>query len=194
MKHKIIVISVVVLIATVLSSCGDLFPIGDSYKKAKENHKFFRCKINGKEWHREEDSDWFGGNNSGASFYEGPDSVAKSGRFSISVFYNPDKTIDEGIKIEVRSGLKEGVNLLHPLHYQGSTYTTTTTYWTSTPIYEEFYLDSSYYNRIYITDIDTSNLIITGQFEFKAISWDKIDTVMITDGEFDWKPAWYRYK
>jgi len=123
-------------------------------------------------------------------FYEAPDSVEKSGRFIIRMHYEPNKDILEGIVIKIKRGLKEGEN---SITYRGFD-SKFNAYWLIDPIDNSFYLDTTYNNELFITDIDTANHIITGTFEFKAVTWDKIDTVLVTDGEFDWKPYWYKWK
>jgi len=47
MKKIIILLLLPIYIIGILASCGDdIFPKEDPYKRAKEKHKFFRCKIN----------------------------------------------------------------------------------------------------------------------------------------------------
>ncbi len=118
-------------------------------------------------------------------FYDAPDSVENSGLLIIKMFYKPDKYTDEVINF-YKTHTQEGENIIDKI--KG------TVYYTLDPIFTKFDLDTNYNNTLFITDIDTTNKIITGQFEFKAISWDKIDTILVTDGEFDWKPLWRKWK
>jgi len=190
-KKIVIFLLLPIYLIGILASCGDdYFPKEDPYKRAKEKHKFFRCKINGKEWHEEYSSGWFGWGGSGMEFYEAPDSVEKSGKFNIRMDYEPNKDILEGIVIEIKRGLKEGENSIK--YWEGDS--KFRVYWLIEPIDNIFFFYTTYNNELFITDIDTANHIITGTFEFKAVRWDKIDTVLVTDGEFDWKPNWYRWR
>ena len=48
-------------------------------------------------------------------------------------------------------------------------------------------LDTTYHNRTELIHFDLDKNIISGRFEFRALSWDCRDTVLITDGRFDVK-------
>lgn len=152
----------------------------DPYSLEKRRHRFLRCKINGKEWYH--DGFGFYGDRSFMNYYNIPQSGIKGG-FVIDMEFQPDNLKHQVLYIGVPYNLKEGNNHLsymYNVHF--SEYA---------PNHKTYYIDSAYYNNIlYIMDIDSVNYIITGQFEFRAITEDMQDTVLITDGEFDWKPYW----
>lgn len=168
------------LLGLLFSACG-LFEPEDPYKRAKEIHRFFRCKVNGKEWYNKS-SDWFYGDLSAIEYYVAPDSVENSGRFIMSMEYYPDDNTLESLSISILRDLKEGENIT-PFYQYG-------VYKPYTKLYKT---DESYNNYVFIDEIDSTNRIIAGKFEFRAITEDGRDTVLITDGEFDWKPNWYIY-
>lgn len=172
----------ILIFLIILSSCGVLEK-EDPYKKAKEKHRFFLCKVNGKEWYNA--GYGFFGDDSEMEYYDfkysNPD---LRGSFVVDMDNEPNKEIHEHISFyidELKIGdnpIVSNVSLVYSVFQE--------TPWIS------YYLDTTFSNNLYITDIDTTDKIIKGRFNFRAVTKDKIDTVYITDGEFDWKPYWYK--
>ena len=53
--------------------------------------------------------------------------------------------------------------------------------------YKVFILDTTKLNFLKLNKINTNDRIISGQFQFTAITDDRHDTIIITDGRFDTK-------
>jgi len=174
MKSLFLYLLSVLAVATIIISCVDT-PERDPYEYRKSHHKHFRCKVNGKEW-----------TYTTAKFLAPPTLTGafeeRTGTFSIEVTKKDSK---ESSHIDVFKGsnLKEGDNILYYSNFNNHRPKPSNI----------FKLDTTYNsNNLFIKDIDTTKHIITGTFEFRAITDDKIDTIMITDGEFDfYVPNWY---
>lgn len=173
--NKITLFLIAIILTTAILSC-EKNKLEKHYEKDKELHTFFRCKVNGQEWHSDHH-----GYRSTISYYT--DTYAPqldiAGGLEAKIQYTHDDK-DEYIYIYIRRDLEEGDNLIdNRISY----------------IYRKFktvyYLDTNNYNNLFITDIDSTNKVITGEFEFRAMTDDGLDTVYVTDGEFDWKVYWY---
>ncbi|MEZ4906558.1 MAG: hypothetical protein R2771_02690 [Saprospiraceae bacterium] len=188
MKSIIVLISFF-LLGILFSGCEK-----DPYADAKENHRFFRCKVNGKEWHNES-YDWFYGDDSAMEYYLAPDSIESSGRFIIKMNYYPNENTLESLVVHIDRNLKVGENRISKYLKNEITNDSfaKSTFNIFKPEYKFYYPDETYKNQVNIIDIDSTNRIIKGTFEFRAITEDGRDTVLVTDGEFDWKPNWYIY-
>ena len=179
------VFSLLSIFILMLSGCG-LFEKPDPYKRDKEIHLFFRCKVNGKEWHNYS-YNWFFGDLSTIAYYSNTYSaVSFRGRLEISMDNDNAQNDREHIFLAVKNELKLGNNKI--------TKVTTDMCFHShkNDVVKEFYLDSTYNNNLYITEMDSTNSIIKGEFEFKGITKDGKDTVLVNDGEFDWHVYWYK--
>ena len=165
----------VVLLITSILSCIDDTPEDDSYAFRKKIHRHFRCKVNGKEWTYTDETFLAPPNITGAY-------SERNGDFSIKVRHKNEYK-DEYMQIFVGRDLIEGDNITEAsypfLHYRPKPS-------------KIFLLDTTYYNRLFIKEINTSGHYITGTFEYRAITEDKIDTILINDGEFDFHIInWY---
>ncbi|MEZ4906554.1 MAG: hypothetical protein R2771_02670 [Saprospiraceae bacterium] len=174
MKSIIVLISFF-LLGILFSGCEK-----DPYADAKENHRFFRCKVNGKEWHNE--GYGFYGDDSAIQYFDRPYDTLHNGGFIVDMNYRPNENILESLNFAVSKNLIEGENLAN--YYQFGIFS---------PSFKLYKTDESYSNSLFIEEIDSMSRIITGTFEFRAITKDGQDTVLVTDGEFDWKPYWYIY-
>ncbi len=173
------------LISLLSHSCG-LFEPEDPYKRDKEIHQFFRCKVNGKEWHNYS-YNWFFGDLSTIAYYSNTYSVVKR-RGGLDIRMDNDKAQNdrEHMFLAIKNELKLGNNKIVKV-------TTDMCFHTNkNDVVKEFYLDSTYNNNLYITEMDSTNSIIKGEFEFKGITKDGKDTVLVNDGEFDWQVYWYK--
>lgn len=150
----------------------------DPYEKDKENHRFFRCKVDGKEWHNDMYPNFYPGNLSGMYFNQ------DKGGIEINIYNWPDKEEkEENIFIRITEGIKIGENIMN-LEHRNKAY-----YDIHLPKpFRAYELDTTYNNNIVnITDIDTSNHIIAGTFEFRVWDEDTEEKILIEDGEFDWE-------
>lgn len=166
---------IVVLLITSILSCIDDTPEDDPYAFRKKIHRHLRCKVNGKEWTYTNETFLAPPNLTGAY-------SEKNGNFSIEVRHKNEYK-SESMQIFVGRDLIEGDNIIetsYPFrHYRPRPS-------------KVFLLDTTYYNRLFIKEINTSGHYITGIFEYRAITEDKIDTILINDGEFDFHIInWY---
>ena len=166
----------VVLLITSILSCIDDTPEKDPYAFQKKIHRFFRCKVNGKEWTYTNEPYLAPPNLTGAY-------SERNGDFSIEATHKYGNK-SRYMQIYVGKDLIEGdnsnkLNFFVFIHYKPRPY-------------KEFYIDTTFYNRLFIKEINTSGHYITGTFEYRAITEDKIDTILINDGEFDFHIInWY---
>ncbi len=174
------------LISLLTPSCG-LFEPEDPYKQDKEIHRFFRCKVNGKEW-TIHSNDWFYGDRSTISYYSNTYSVVeRRGGLDISMNNDKNENDQETIYIYIKDDLKLGENKIMK---RSSTFFPFGKWKNNTVT--GYFLDETYNNNLYITEMDSINSIIKGEFEFKGITKDGKDTVLVNDGEFAWKVYWYK--
>ncbi|MEZ4906552.1 MAG: hypothetical protein R2771_02660 [Saprospiraceae bacterium] len=173
------IITALFFVSVLLNSCEK-----DPYAEDKENHTFFRCKVNGKEWHNE--GYGFYGDLSTISYNSYTfHNIESRGAFAASITYRPNESIHEHLSISKFSNLKIENNSIEN---------------TTSPIFfdytndnfDEYYLDTLYHSNLYIIDIDSIIELIKGEFEFRGITKDGLKTINITDGEFDWKVYWYK--
>ncbi len=179
------VFSLLSVFILMLSGCG-LFEKPDPYKWDKEHHRFFRCKINGKEWSNA-GYDWFYGDQSSIAYYSNTYSVKeRRGGMNINMDYEPSEYVYEALHLYIIKDSKLGINLI-------TTKNNIPTFSFLKPHpYIDYFLDKDYNNFIEIIEMDSINSIIKGKFEFRAMTEDKTDTIMVTDGEFDWHVNWYK--
>lgn len=180
-KTPIFLTAIILIIA--IFSCEKKFDKEEFYKEAKEKHKFFRCKVNGEEWHTA--GHGYFGNMSTMAYYTYSYDPKYSGTFEANIDNKPNDNKNENMYIYIENDLEEGDNEIKQV---GTRYIYTN--FINSP-WKIYYIDSTYNNNLYITDIDSTNKIITGQFEFRAMTEDGQDTVLVTDGEFDWAVYWY---
>jgi len=189
-KLTAILFAILYISITILSCSKEEIYKKDPYSNDKRRHKFFRCKVNGEEWTWNPANLW---NSQAIAYYTDtyqPGDTLTDGRFDIRMANYPDKSKYESIHIFVINNLKEGENNLNNI-YASHNYYHYRVFSEYKPHSKYYYLDSNYYNSLYIMDIDSINYIITGQFEFRAVTGDAQDTVLVTDGEFDWKVLWF---
>jgi len=180
---NIIVFFVTLVLLTVIAACGkEQTP----YELAKENHKLFRCKVNGEEWAIME-----------LDYNENVDVYAvreRAGGLIVHAKNNPSDDMDEYIYMSINNILKEGHNKIWGGH------TVAFIDFAKKPI-KEYFIDNDYDNFIDIKYIDSTvvkmtttgaRVNIVADFEFRAITKDKIDTVLVNDGEFDMNVYWLR--
>jgi len=192
-KVTAILFAILYISITILSCSKEEIYKKDPYSKDKRLHKFFRCKVNGEEWTWNPANLW---NSQFIEYYTDtyqPGDTLTDGRFVLDMANYPDKSKFESIYILVPNELKEGENIIVNRDYDDwhGKYFYVSAFDVYKPYSKYYYLDSNYYNSLYIMDIDSINYIITGQFEFRAITGDAQDTVLVTDGEFDWKVLWF---
>lgn len=155
------------LFSLLTPSCG-LFEPEDPNKRAKEIHRFFRCKVNGKEW-TFHSYDWFYGDRSTIAYYSNTYSVVeRRGGLDISMNNEKDENNQEYMFIYIKNNLKEVDNKITKRSYSNWCFST----YKNDEI-KHFYLDSTYNNNLYITEMDSTNSIIKGEFEFKGITKDE---------------------
>lgn len=173
------------LFILMLSGCG-LFEKPDPYKWDKEHHRFFRCKINGKEWSTAS-YDWFYGDQSSIAYYSNTYPVIeRRGGMDILMDYVPSEKVFETLNLYIIKDCKLGINLI-------TTKDNIPTFSILEPgPYIDYFLDKDYNNFVEIDEMDSINSLIKGNFEFRAITENKKDTIMVTDGEFEWKVYWYK--
>ena len=175
--YKIKIFAALFIFGVLLSGCN-IFNEPDPYEYAKENHRFFRCKVNGLEWHNE--GFGFYGDYSAIEYYDSPYDTLRDGNFTVHMWYYPNKNICETISFAVLQ-LNEGENKAINFRFG---------IWK--PESKIYKTDESYNNYLIIEKIDSVNEIIKGNFEFRAITEDGKDTVLVNDGEFEWKVYWYK--
>ena len=166
----------VVLLITSILSCIDDTSEDDPYAFRKKIHRHLRCKVNGKEWTYTNEPFLAPPNITGAY-------SERNGNFSIEVKHKNEYK-NEYMIIYVGKDLIEGDNsnklnffvFIHHIPEPDKV----------------FDIDTTYNNQLFIKEINTAGHYITGTFEYRAITEDKIDTILINDGEFDFHIInWY---
>lgn len=151
----------------------------DPYKQDKEQHYFFRCKVDGKEWYHVKYIDFVTGDLSNIFF------DSDKGGIGISMWYWPEKNIKENIVVFINEGLHLGENKLKSDKENKVKY-----YIHQATPFGTYELDTTYHNNVLnIIDIDSSKHVIVGTFEFRVKDTDSDKTILINDGEFDFRAA-----
>ncbi len=155
----------------------------DPYANDKKFHRFLRCKVNGEEW-----SDIYcfdcGWSTAQWEYFGNPNHEAY-GELYVRARYRPEKEIYESLYIKIDNMVK-GENVISNNNH---TSPILADYSGETNI--RYFLDTTRSYSFFISDIDSTNHIIKGTFHFTALTKDKSKAVIVTDGEFDWKPYWY---
>ena len=166
----IVLLLLAVFSLLIIPACEDT--IEDPYKDKKARHRFFRCKVDGKEWTNQIFPNFIVGDNSGMFFNQ------DIGKLKIHMRNVPDKETKKIIGIKISEGLKLGDNKLVPNRL---------TNYTLFKPYKRYVLDETYDNNILsVIDIDTIKHIIKATFEFRMIEEETGEKILIEDGEFDW--------
>ncbi len=156
----------------------------DPYEYEKNRHRFLRCKVNGEEW---SDQYYFGyGGLYHAQWeYFGNPSHKRYGELYATADYRPEKDIFESLFIQI-DNMNKGDNIISMNNHNSAIFLDLTP---DPGLF--YYLDTTRSYSFYVSEIDTVNHILKGTFHFTALTKDKSKAVIVTDGEFDWKPYWY---
>ncbi len=182
MRINIYILTIFILVLGFLACTKEKSP----YDLAKEHHKLFRCDVNGNEWAIME-----------LDYNEDVNVHAvkeRAGGLILHAKNHPDESQNDHIYLCINNIIHEGYNKI------SGGYKRAYIDFLKEPI-KDYFIDNDYDNFIDIKYIDSTDVInkqsvirvnIVADFEFRAITKDNIDTILVTNGEFDLDVYWER--
>jgi len=187
---KTIIISFLALVTIFIFSCNLIEVEPVIYKQRREDHKFIRCKFNGEEWSYSYERFSLGLFGPAKTYLRTTYFDKENDKDYLNIYAvrdNDDNTYEQEIDLSYEDELRLGINELK------DTVNSIVDIDKNRSI-SHYYLDPDFSNIIIIKDIDKENKILKGDFQFRAVTKDKRDTVRVIDGEFDLEIKYWRPK